>query len=187
MLNKHRTGVTICLLEQLSEKRIGKTSMQKLVYFLQEFGVDLNYKYEMYHYGPYCFELSNDLDLLNMMNIISIEDNPTTYGYSIKLSNSVNGSYFSRNESCFESEAQHAWDNYKSGFEKLLKIFGECSTRDLELYATMHFVGRILRERGKVVDADDVIREVKFLKPKYSKDELENAYQYLSENLIVPL
>ena len=53
MLNKHRTGVTICLLEQLSEKRIGKTSMQKLVYFLQEFGVDLNYKYEMYHYGHF--------------------------------------------------------------------------------------------------------------------------------------
>jgi len=127
----------------------------------------------MYHYGPYCFELSNDLDLLSMMNIISIEDSPTTYGYSIKLGDSADehlGPVDSAHQSCFKS---------------MLAVFGSCSARELELYATMHFVERILKERGQDFSAGAVIYEVEFLKPKYSKDELKAAYQYLWDNSTV--
>ncbi len=155
--------------------RIGKTAMQKYVYFLQEFGVNLNYRYEMYYYGPYCFELSNDLDLLNMLGVIAIEDSPTTYGYSIKLLDNTD-KYLK------QTEEQDILETCQSGFNKLLELLGNCSTRQLELYATIHFVDRILKKRGKNDDADSVIHEVKFLKPKYSTDECEEAYQYLSEN-----
>ena len=180
MLKELKISVIIHLLMQLMKKgisRIGKTAMQKYVYFIQEFGVNLNYRYEMYYYGPYCFELSNDLDLLNMLGVISIEDSPTTYGYSIKLLDTADK--YSDN---IGTEAQDILETYQSGFDKLLEIFGNCSTRQLELYATMHFVDSILKKKGKVADAESVIREVKFLKPKYSTDECEAVYQYLSEN-----
>jgi len=155
--------------------RIGKTAMQKYVYFLQEFGLNLNYRYEMYYYGPYCFELSNDLDLLNLLGAISIEDSRTTYGYSIKPLDNAD-KYWK------QAEEPDTLGACQSGFDKLLEIFGDCSTNQLELYATMHFVDRILKKRGKNADAESVIHEVKFLKPKYSTEECEEAYQYLSEN-----
>ena len=177
MPDEIRKGTIIYLLRQLGEKQIGKISIQKLVYFLQAFGIDLSYKYEMYHYGPYCFELSNDLDLLSMMNIISIEDSPTTYGYSIKLGDSVDDKP--------NPVAQQFLSSHESCFKSMLAVLGSCSARELELYATMHFVERILKERGRDFSAGAVIYEVEFLKPKYSKDELRAAYQYLLENSIV--
>jgi len=176
VLNKFRIGIIIYLLRQLKSKHIGKTSIQKLIYFLQELGVNLKYKYKMYHYGPYCFELSNDLDLLSMLNVISIKDNSTIYGYSIKLGDDTD-KFLTR------FKIQDVWESCQDYCDKLLQVFGSCTTRNLELYATMHFVGSILKERGKNADANAVIHEVKFLKPKYSQDELENAYQYLSENI----
>ena len=178
MVKEFKIGVIIHLLMQLMKNgagRIGKTAMQKYVYFLQEFGVNLNYRYEMYYYGPYCFELSNDLDLLNMLGVIAIKDSPTTYGYSIELLDNTD-KYMK------QTEAQNTLETCQSGFDKLLSIFDNCSTRELELYATMHFVDSILKKKSKIADAESVIFEVKFLKPKYSTDECEAAYQYLAEN-----
>jgi uncharacterized protein YwgA len=123
VLKELKIGVIIHLLMQLMKNgvgRIGKTAMQKYVYFLQEFGVDLNYRYEMYYYGPYCFELSNDLDVLNMLGVIAIEDSPTTYGYSIKLLDNAD-KYLK------QIEAQDILETYQvaevaitSGFNKFL-------------------------------------------------------------------
>lgn len=178
MINEFKIGVIVHLLTQLMKNgvdRIGKTAMQKYVYFLQEFGVNLNYRYEMYYYGPYCFEFSNDLDILNLLGVISIEDNPTTYGFSIKPSD--NADKYRK-----QAEERDTLESCQSSFDKLLEIFGNCSTKELELYATMHFVDRILKKRGKNANHKSVIQEVKFLKPKYSTNECEEAYQYLSEN-----
>jgi uncharacterized protein YwgA len=37
-----------------------RLTMQKLVYFAQECGLDLSYEYNMYRYGPYSPELAED-------------------------------------------------------------------------------------------------------------------------------
>ena len=169
------------LLKRLEGKQIGKKSIQKLVYFLQEeFGVGLNYRYRMYHYGPYCSELSNDLDIMDMMEIINISPvmfSPAMYGYSIKL-----GKYGEEQASDMEQSPP----SDKDRFDKLLNIFGGYSAKKLELYATMHMVERILRGReGQDSGKDSVMREVKILKPKYSDDEIENAYNDLLDNSII--
>lgn len=175
-LNERRIGTIIHLLERLEGNQIGRKSVQKLVYFLQEAGVHLNYRYKMYHYGPYCSELSNDLDIMDMMGTINIEDDSTMYGYSITLG-----------ETGYKlaSDVQQFLDSHKDSFDKLLSVFRGYSAKKLELYATMHFVERILKGRGQDSSKEPVMQQVKILKPKYSTNEIEEAYKYLLDNSMI--
>lgn len=175
-LEEKRTNTIIHLLKLLEGQQVGKKSIQKLVYFLQKFGVDLNYRYKMYHYGPYCSELSNDLDIMDMMDTVNIEDSSTTYGYSITLGESGK-EQASDIEQLLYSDREH--------FDKLLSVFGECSAKELELYATMHLVERILRKREQDWSQESVTREVKILKPKYPDNDIKKAYKYLLDESII--
>jgi len=175
-LEEKRINAIAYLLKLLEEKQVGKKSIQKLVYFLQVFGVDLKYRYGMYHYGPYSSELSNDLDIMDMMGTINIEDNPNMYGYSIKLGESGK-------EQASDIE-QHLYSD-KEHFDKLLSVFGRCSAKKLELYATMHLVESILQRRGQDSSQESVTREVKILKPKYPDNDIEKAYKYLLGKSII--
>src|SRR6266702_4367710 len=50
-LLKNLRVAAIVALTQSAQARLGKTQVQKLVYFVQDAGVPLEYKYEIYHYG----------------------------------------------------------------------------------------------------------------------------------------
>jgi uncharacterized protein YwgA len=63
-MQKELRVAAIVALVQNAQARLGKTQVQKLVYFAQDCGIPLEYKYEIYHYGPYSFELSHDLGSL---------------------------------------------------------------------------------------------------------------------------
>lgn len=175
-LEEKRINAITYLLERLKEKQVGKKSIQKLIYLLQELGVDLNYRYKMYHYGPYCSELSNDLDIMDMTNTINIEPNPNMYGYSIKLGE------FGKEQA---SDIEQLLYSDREHFDKLLSVFGECSAKELELYATMHLVERILRKREQDWSQESVTREVKILKPKYPDNDIKKAYKYLLDESII--
>ena len=43
---------------------LGRTALQKIVYFLQIAGVPMRYAFDIYHYGPYCDRVSRDVELL---------------------------------------------------------------------------------------------------------------------------
>src|SRR5215469_3744796 len=43
---------------------LGRTALQKIAYFLQLSGVPLRYRFDIYHYGPYCDRISRDVELL---------------------------------------------------------------------------------------------------------------------------
>src|SRR4051812_6896627 len=43
---------------------LGRTALQKILYFLQISGVPMRYRFELYHYGPYCDRISRDVELL---------------------------------------------------------------------------------------------------------------------------
>src|ERR1700733_14983083 len=45
--------------------RLGKTALQKMIFLLQRsFGVDVDYTYTLYTYGPYCAAVARDLDIV---------------------------------------------------------------------------------------------------------------------------
>ncbi len=64
MKKELRINVIVFIVETLRKRDIdlGKIQFQKLIYFLQEIGIPSGYRYEIYHYGPYSFELAQELN-----------------------------------------------------------------------------------------------------------------------------
>ncbi len=83
MRNDFRVAAMVALVGNAQTRRLGKTQLQKLVYFLQKSGVPLGYEYEIYHYGPYSFELSDDMDSLDSLGVLNVESDPNGYGFDI--------------------------------------------------------------------------------------------------------
>jgi len=71
-MQKELRVASIVGLVQNAPSRLGKTQVQKLVYFAQQSGMPLQYKYEIYHYGPYSFELSHELGSLDSLGVINV-------------------------------------------------------------------------------------------------------------------
>ena len=63
---------------------IGKTKIQKIVYFLQEsVDVPLKYPFRMHYYGPYSDELDGNLSLTESIGYIDINPDPNGFGYHV--------------------------------------------------------------------------------------------------------
>lgn len=61
---------------EIAGKIDGKTKLQKLMFLAEtERGAPTTYKFEKYHYGPFSFELSDDLDALAKTGFVSEEKN----------------------------------------------------------------------------------------------------------------
>ncbi len=57
-----------------ADKIEGKTKLQKLVFLgLQEYGCDVGYAFMRYNYGPYSFELTEDLKILENLGLIFVD------------------------------------------------------------------------------------------------------------------
>lgn len=172
MLLRNLKGYTIaevvnrCLNENIPP---GKIKLQKLVFFLERLGIPLDYRFEMYHYGPYSFELAENLDTLNTLKVLDIQPQIDGYGYSINASK-----YFQE----FLDRKSDSLKDYESIIDFVIENFASKDASKIELLATIHFVEEILNRRN-VTDRKIVVEKVKGLKPKFTSDEIEKAYEEL--------
>src|SRR5437867_991119 len=58
---------------------IGRTTLQKMMYFLQVVGVPMGYRFEIHHYGPYCDEISRDVEWLIADRVIQDSSRQSSY------------------------------------------------------------------------------------------------------------
>lgn len=59
---------------------VGRTAVQKIVYFLKAIGVPMGYRFDIHHYGPFCDEILRDVEWLIADNvIIDRSHNPQKY------------------------------------------------------------------------------------------------------------
>src|SRR4051812_26829490 len=59
---------------------LGRTALQKILYFLQILGVPMRYRFEIYHYGPYCDRIYRDVELLLADGVLrDASSNPEKY------------------------------------------------------------------------------------------------------------
>jgi len=160
-----RTAAIVAL-TQGTQVRLGKTQVQKLVYFVQDAGVPLEYRYEIYHYGPYSFDLSRDLSSLDALGVLNIESDPKGFGFDISV-----GKFAEK----FKLDAKH-----QKKIEKVINQFGRDTAAELEVKATIHFVYSVIKKRsspGKI--KSEVIQKVGALKPRFTKDFIKNCYSEL--------
>src|SRR5215831_8876269 len=159
-MTQEQRAAGIVSLAQNAPAKIGKIQLQKLVYFAQRSGVPFNYKYEIYHYGPYSFELSHDLNTLDSLGVLNVKSNPTGYGYEISL-----GKFAPK----FKLESK-----YQKRIENILDSVGRNSPAELEVKATIHFVSSVLKK-----PKTEVIQKVQALKPHFKHEFIETCYSDL--------
>lgn len=159
----------IVALVQNARARLGKTQVQKLVYFVQDCGVPLQYKYEIYHYGPYSFELSHDLGSLDSLGVLNVVSDPGGFGFDISV-----GKFAEK----FRLEPK-----YQKKVEKVIDQFGLNSPAQLEVKATIHFVYSVIRKTGLSAGKtrSEVIQKVRALKPLFAEDFIKGCYSELEQ------
>ena len=151
----------ICRIVDLSKKAPGKTSIQKMVYFLQEgLSLPLGYYFKMHYYGPYSEKLDRNLAVADAMGHVDITLNPDGFGYSISL-----GEYY-------VDDAEHSF-HMDDDAVNMIRRLSDLPLLDLELWATVHFIQRLRPTwaREKVVDT------VRRVKPKFTAERIDTAYQ----------
>lgn len=156
-----RTAAIVALVND-SRQRLGKIQVQKLIYFAQQSGLPLEYRYEMYHYGPYSFELAHQLDSLDSLGVLRVQSDTSGFGFDISAGK-------------FADKFSLA-PKYKKKIGDILNQFGLNSPAQLEVKATLHFVHSVMKNR---MTKADVIKKVRALKPRFTEKFVKDCYAEL--------
>ncbi len=137
---------------------VGRTRLQKTVYLLQRLGLNTEYEFDLYHYGPYSEELKDDLRLGSAIGFIDEEDHTSSDGATYYV---------------FQSQKQREIPHLS---QKLTRIASEEDSIVLELAATYDAI----RQQGKPrEDALSKLREMKMSKCEAGRET--RALQFLTE------
>lgn len=151
-----------------STRDLGKTQIQKLIYFQQYIcGIQLGYTYKMHYFGPYSDELNSDLIDMRSRGYINIDPDPGGYGYHITPGTETLDSLEDLKRTSIKK------------IDNCLRELAEKDVRELELLGAIHFVSNVALPRTN--ERNEVIDKVRRLKPSFGKEEIGNAYKQLEE------
>ena len=153
--------------------RLGKTVMMKYIFLLQQvYKVPLGYDFEIYTYGPYSSEVTADVDFAKYQELISIELNADSMGYSITPKNCSDKSFSI---------------SIKDKLDELMRLFGNKTARDLELSTTIVYLYSNYKKNSWDNDCDTLSNDVYEIKPHFSLEDIKSEYANLEENGILEL
>jgi len=149
---------------------MGKTALMKFVFFLQEsFGMDLEYDFNIYTYGPYDGEVLEDLDIVTSVGLVDTEfyiaDGYS--GYKLNLT---------------ENSERIVKDLLKEDQDRVgtvIRLFGHETANRLELLSTIVYVANKFERHDWGKDGDTIFGVVKGIKPHFEVKTIENAYNEL--------
>jgi len=151
---------------------LGRTAIQKVVYFLQVLEVPMRYRFEVCHYGPFCNTILGDTEWLIADEVIT-DSSPNSEKYS----------KFTPGPACDELIAKHSaklkeyGDTIKNAVTALLPL----QPGHLELIATLDYAFREVRATlGKKPSKKKVIARFRDFKgDKFKEKEIEETYERL--------
>ena len=162
-MNKNeRVEIILYIIKKLDSKGAGngETTIQKLMYFIKQKNIlDIDYKYVLHNYGPFSFELNDDLNYLEESNMIEKISDPDGFGFNYIPKKGNN--------------AAENWLNHlnfdRQEIDCLLSKFESLSAKKLGLLATFNY----LYDKYKPENDEDLIQLVWKVKPIFSKDEIK--------------
>jgi uncharacterized protein YwgA len=151
---------------------LGRTAIQKIVYFLQVLDVPMRYRFEVYHYGPFCASILGDLEWLLADGAIA-DDSTDPKKYSKYTPGSV----------CEELIAKHAakFEKYEETLKSTVKALLPLNPDHLELVATLDYAFRELKAtaRKKPVRQNVIARFREFKGAKFTDEDIAKTYDQL--------
>lgn len=163
--------------EKCPDCYLGRTAIQKLLYFLNVLGVPMRYNFDIHHYGPFCQSIMHDVEWLAADGVI--EDRAKDSRYS----NYKPGAAWSELAGQFNDKLNSFEEQIKSVCDALSGM----SPEPLELIATLDFSYRWVRAAGgngpwkaKTIEKFKSIK-----KEKFPGDEIDSWYDVLVEATLV--
>lgn len=151
---------------EIAKCRLGKTALQKMIFLLQRsFGVDFDYSYTLYTYGPYSADVSRDLDIVEGLG-------------GAQINYILNGGYEIHPGSAsgdLRKRASGFLEEIGPKLDKLISDFGSFGAKDLELRSTALFLAKPGVNRAKL------IQQVHEVKPHFSETQIETAITELEK------
>ena len=154
MKRLQKASLIVEMIDKMKERDgwAGETHLHKCLFFLQEMrGIPTDYEFLIYHYGPFSFDLSDEIVQLKGDNIIIPYPRPFPYAPSLAC-----------------SEASHRLREY---FPKTLKKyaddinfvanhFGNLNATELSKLATAYYFILKGEKDNCIDDDDDIARKV---------------------------
>lgn len=152
-------------LKYAGSDKLGKKVVQKMFYFFERSGVQLNLRYGIHYYGPYSSRLDNYLHILENMDYIVIDISGTTHQISL-------GERECTEDALTESETNK--------IEFVLNNFSQKTPLQMEALATMDYVSHsIFSGKASEIEIKNKFKEIKG--SKFNEAEISETYKTLQE------
>jgi len=157
---------------QQSGGYLGRTAIQKIVYFLQVSEVPMRYRFEVFHYGPFCNSILGDTEWLLADDVIAESSlKPEKY------------SKFTPGRACNELLEMHRekLKQYEHTIKSTVKALLPLKPDHLELIATLDYAFRDVKATvGKKPPRKQVIARFREFKgDKFPTKEIEATFDQL--------
>lgn len=135
-----------------SKKRVGKTFIQKGMFLLQNgLKEDFDFNYRIHFYGPYSQEVTDILDDLEDMNLVTINYDEDNQKYNISLT--------TKGKDYLQEKEQFRLPQEDFGIIK--SLIGDVSVEKMELISTILYFAKLTDNDSQCID------EVLIAKPQY--------------------
>jgi uncharacterized protein YwgA len=157
---------------------LGRTAVQKILYFLHVYGIPMRYRFDVHYYGPFCPQILSDVDWLMITD--AIEDRSQD---AAKYSNYRLGQLGPRLIKEFDDEVE----GYRDAVRNVASALVPLSPDRLELLATLHYVYRELKASMNAIPPKEAVvsRFCEFKQDKFEQDEIFAAYDCLANAKLV--
>lgn len=147
---------------------LGKKAAQKMFYFMEREGLDLNLRYSIHYYGPYSAKLDDVMYTLESDGYISI--NATGRTHSICMGS--------------ESTSDCLTQEEKAVVKKVLCTFEHKPPMELEALSTMDYIANFILPKNST--QEDIINKFKEIKgSKFDTDTITETLKELEQlNLV---
>jgi uncharacterized protein YwgA len=159
---------------ELIEKQqwLGKTAVMKIMFILQYiYNIELGYKFNIYTYGPYASEVTEDLDALILQDYVD----PGQYEY---LGRKAYDLTISENGKRVKESIKPA---HKLLIATALGLFGKKTAKELELDTTLIYTKHQYNRNKWGDDSNEIVNNVHEMKPHFNRNEIEKALETLTK------
>lgn len=149
---------------------VGRTAIQKLVYFVGRAGVPMGYRFDLYHYGPYCDDLTRDVKYLQADGAIADRAREGRY------------SDYEPGANLDELLGQHQSyvDLQRAKVREVVSALVPLRPERLELMATLDFLYRWEKGKGDEPAKPVVVARLHEVKPgKFTAADVEGTFDQM--------
>jgi uncharacterized protein YwgA len=158
---------------EVGDNKLGRTILQKLCYFSKASGVPLPFRFDMYHYGPFCQEIFDVTDNLIVDDVVR------------DTAEAQARSYYAPGPNCTRllDRAKRQLHTHQRALDEVVETFSGLDVSQMELVSTIHYFHNSYRnwhkDRPSKEQVVNSVLETK--KGKFEANFVDKVYDILMD------